>query len=160
MSAAVALAFASLQCPPDSFSPRVIVPVWEFGLGQPQGGWLIRGWASPTPLPVSDMEVMRAQGLYCDPAQPLDTNRNNWAAGPGLDRGVMDKGDRKSPHGVRCSCSTSALIAAVSAALWLLNALFYSAQCVGDVFFETETMLGNDWHEVNFRQAAAPEIVV
>lgn len=71
-----------------------------------------------------------------------------------------DKGDRKSPHGVTRSFSTLTLIAAVSVALWLLNVLVYSAQCVGDFFFETETMLENDWHEVDFRQAAVPKIVV
>lgn len=35
-------------------------------------------------LPVSDMEIMCAQGLCCDPAQPLHTNRNNWVWRPGL----------------------------------------------------------------------------
>lgn len=61
------------------------VGIWA---GRAPGGWIIRGWASPTPLPVSDMEVMRAQELCCDPAQLLDTNRNNWVARPGLARGV------------------------------------------------------------------------
>lgn len=87
-AAAVVAAFASFLCPPGSFSSRVLVPLWEFRLGEPRGGWLIRGWVSPMPLPVSDMEIMWAQELCCDPAQPLDTNRNNWVARPGLARGV------------------------------------------------------------------------
>lgn len=37
-------------------------------------------------------------------------------------------------------------------------AVLFSSVC-GRCFLETETMLENDWHEVNFRQAAVPEIV-
>lgn len=124
---------------------------------QPRGGWIIRGWASPTPLPASDMEVTRAQGLRCDPAQPLDTNRNNWVARPGLWR----HGQREQEIAIRrhmlllnpnsdCSCQPG-----IMALQW---AVLFSAVC-GRYFFETETMLGNDWHEVNFRQTAVPEIV-
>lgn len=49
-----------------------------------------------------------------------------------------------------CSCQR-AIVA-------LECAVLFSSVC-GRYFFETETMLENDWHEVNFRQAVVPEIV-
>lgn len=96
MSAGAAVTVpASFQCLPDSVPSLGIVPLWEFGAGRrrawtllPQEGWLIGAGSPPAPLLATDMEVMCAQGLCCDPAQPLETNCNNWVARPGLARGV------------------------------------------------------------------------
>lgn len=73
MSAAVVTVFVSFRCPPDVD----IVPLWEFGLGEQglglaaAGGRIIGGWCHGSNA---------RTGLCCDPAQPPDTNRNNWAA--------------------------------------------------------------------------------
>lgn len=84
MSAAVVTVFASFRRPPGSFSSLDIVPLWEFGQGEQGLGLAAAGGMDNQGLPGSDMEVTRAQGLRCDPAQPLHTNRNNWVARPGL----------------------------------------------------------------------------
>lgn len=49
-----------------------------------------------------------------------------------------------------CSCQCGIMV--------LERALLLSSVCGRD-FFETETMLENDWHKVSFRRIAVPETV-